>query len=67
MDSAIFALAVESSEKADALGVSAEHVAHIKMFFSSTVKEAKRYLAADVRIEEAEENNAGDSASDDED
>ena len=61
MDSAIFALAVESNEVALAVGATEEHVGHIKMFFSSTVKDAKRYLIAETpELEGAKEDGGSD-------
>ena len=47
MDCTVFALAVESDEAAAAVGASKEHVALVRMFFSATVKDAKRYLSSD--------------------
>ena len=64
MDSAIFALAVESPEVAAATGATEEHVAHIKVFFSATVKDAKRYLIAETSGDvEEEEVEGGDDES----
>ena len=59
MDCTIFALAVESDEAAAAVGASKEHVGQIRMFFSATVKDAKRYLSSDPAP-------AGDDESDEE-
>ena len=46
MDSAIFALAVEK-DSAEAVGATQEHIDQIRMFFSATVKDARRYLGSD--------------------
>ena len=46
MDKVIYGIAIDSSESATALGVTKEHICHMKMFFSGSIEEAKRYLAA---------------------
>ncbi len=46
MDKVMYGIAVDSFESATALGVSKDHIAHMKMFFSGTITIAKRYLAA---------------------
>ena len=68
MDSAIFALAVESKETAAAVGATQEHIDQIKSFFSGTVKDAKRYLdpnsgttAGDADDEEGDAGSSGES------
>ena len=57
MDRAIFALAIESDETTAAVGATKEHVANIRVFFHSTVKEAKRYLNAEAPTAEDEDDN----------
>ena len=65
MDRAIFALAIESDETTAAVGATKEHVANIRLFFHSTVKEAKRHLSAEApTMEEKEEESKGGDSSD---
>ena len=63
MDSAIFALAVEK-DSAAAVGATQEHIDQIRMFFSATVKDARRYLGSDSGPPAAEDDKEENESSD---
>ena len=65
MDIAIYAIATESDEAAAAVGATKEHVANARLFFASTLKQAKRFVTAETADEDTLEEKEEDSSEDD--